>query len=569
MSLKPQENENISINSSPYNKLKERIDIKENSICDKCKSINQYLITFSCMHNICSNCIFQYFMSNYFNKIALSSTLLTCPNCQEGQIDLNLDDFITVLNLLLIQKNPNLIKEEKDINDKNKLISDIIKNNPYLTDLQIKEKFFLQRIENEKNLTQKKINQLIKDLNYFLQINNNKIELFKNNMKKIFQIINLSYYNYYSSNSKDKNDIIILKNLVDFNLIINKVDLTELTNSCKKAIEYLENTNKIYNFEFHFEGTEYKKLYEFTVREEEEENNKDPKSQNSDKEKDLEYVTKLIEIKRRHKLVASLLSGNINIYDLNSKELETTINAHKSGIWAMINLSNNLIATGSSDKMIKIFDIFSFENKPYMQLKGHRGTIFCISEIENNKLISCSEDGKIKLWDLELKKCIKTLEDPNKCKIYCLYNLKDYRFIVTGGNDNLIKIWNIQSNYIPDILYGHECSIWCIISISDDDNIIASGSSDSTIKIWDLKNLICIYTIEEHGNTISSLKLLSNNLMISSSWDQTIKIWNLKTKKSIYTIKGHEDIIWDVIQLEDGNLASSSTDGNIIIWSKV
>ena len=62
MSLKPQENENISINSSPYNKLKERIDIKENSICHKCKSINQYLITFSCLHNICSNCIFQYFV---------------------------------------------------------------------------------------------------------------------------------------------------------------------------------------------------------------------------------------------------------------------------------------------------------------------------------------------------------------------------------------------------------------------------------------------------------------------------------------------------------------------------
>ena len=125
-------------------------------------------------------------MSNYFNKIELSSTLLTCPNCQEGQIDLNLDDFITVLNLLLIQKNNNIIKDEKDINYKNKIISDIIKNNPYLTDLQIKEKFFLKRIENEKNLKKKKINQLIKDLNYFLQINNNKIEYFKNNMKKIF-----------------------------------------------------------------------------------------------------------------------------------------------------------------------------------------------------------------------------------------------------------------------------------------------------------------------------------------------------------------------------------------------
>ena len=589
------------------NLFKEKASIKNNSPCNKCNLMSNYVIIHSCGHEICLNCIFKYYMSNNFKGLTVSSIKIVCPICKEGEEEINLDDWIELLNEMLLLKNQNynnintnnnednfcpihkdkiIIKictecktnlcekclreihnryfENHKLIDKNKnnkiknninnqIIEDI-KNNKEINELQENETRFMQKLESDNIMLQTKISQLIKDLNSFLEMLNNKINIFQNNMKKIFQIINLSYYNYQISDMQVKKEITITKKLIDFNMISKKIDLNELLFAYQKLLKDFEEEKPIYNFEFKFEGEEYKKIYSLK-----------PSDNDSDSP---ECVTKILELKKTNKLISGLISGQIYIWDLYSKSLDYSINAHKSAIWAMIKLSNDNIATGSSDKLIKIFDIVNQSSEPIIKFRGHKGTIFCIGEIEKNKIISGSEDKTIKLWDLNTKKCILSLEDPNDSKINCLYTLKDYGFIITGGDDNLIKIWNIHSKYIPNVLSGHECTIWSLTSLNDDDSIIASGSSDNTIKIWDLFNLRCLFTLEGHENTISSLKLLNNDLLVSSSWDQTAKIWNLRTRNCVYTLKGHKNIVWDVIQLDSGDLATCSSDMNIIVWSK-
>jgi WD40 repeat protein len=379
------------------------------------------------------------------------------------------------------------------------------------------------------------------------------MNIFRNNMKKIFQIINLTYYNYYTSNDTDKKEI-SKKDLIDFNALLKKVDLNEINVSLQKINKDFSIEQPIFNFELQWDGEDYKKKYELK-----------PKKDDDDKP---DCVTKIIELNNVNKLVSSLINGQIYVWDLSAKKIDFSINAHKSAIWSMIKLSNDNIVSGSSDKMIKIWDILSGMSEPTIKLRGHKATVFCLGEIEKNKLLSGSEDRTIKLWDLEQKKCIMSLDDPNGSKINCLHILPDPGFIITGGDDNLLKIWNIYSDYVPNTLVGHECTIWSITSISDDDTQIASGSSDNTIKIWDLISLKCRFTLEGHENTISSLKLLNNGYLISSSWDKLINIWNLNTRNCIVSIKGHNNIVWDVIQLSDGDLASCSSDTKIIVWTK-
>ena len=276
-------------------------------------------------------------------------------------------------------------------------------------------------------------------------------------------------------------------------------------------------------------------------------------------------VTKIIELQELNKIVAGLIGGQIYVWNLDERNIEKEVDAHKSAIWALIKLSNNMIASGSSDKTIKIWNIDNFE-KPII-LKGHNGTIFCLAELEKYKIISGSEDRTIKIWDiLEKRKCIQTIRSDSK--INCLHILPDPGFIITGGDDNLIKIWNIYSELVTDILEGHECTIWSITGLTSDSSIIASGSSDNTIIVWDLQNLKRIFSLEGHENTISCLKMMKNGLLLSCSWDTTIKIWNLKTRSCITSLKGHKNIVWDAIELNDGDIASCSSDNKIIVWKK-
>lgn len=53
------------------------------------------------------------------------------------------------------------------------------------------------------------------------------------------------------------------------------------------------------------------------------------------------------------------------------------------------------------------------------------------------------------------------------------------------------------------------------------------------IKIWDIQSTYsCIATIEEHGDSITKLKILKDKTtLISSSSDKTIKVWNIDNLK--------------------------------------
>ena len=443
-------------------------------------------------------------------------------------------------------------KKTENNADKRDPISDEIYNKE-MNDIKQKEKKFLQKLENESNNLSTKINQLINDLNAFLENYNSKMDVFKNNMTKIFEIFNLTYYNYYKSNDTDKYEI-IKKELIDFNALLKRVNLNEMSFSLKKISKDFNTEQQVFNFELQWDGEEYKQKYELR-----------PKKGDPD---NADCVTRIIELKNLNKIVSGLINGKIYVWDLSTKIIDYSIKAHKSAIWSMIKLSNDYIVSGSSDKTIKIWDVVNGKSDPTIELTGHKGTVFCLGEFEKNKLLSGGEDRTIKLWDLVGKNCIMTLKAPNNCKINSFYIMPDPGFIIIGGDDNLLKIWNIYSDYVPKTLKGHACTIWSIISIGDDDTKIASGSSDNTIKIWDLTKSKCIFTLEGHDNTISSLKILNNDLLISTSWDKSIKLWDLKARNCVSTIIGHNDIVWDVIQLSDGDLASCSNDKKIIVWTK-
>ena len=82
-----------------------------------------------------------------------------------------------------------------------------------------------------------------------------------------------------------------------------------------------------------------------------------------------ECVTKILEIDKGNKIVSAMMDGQLLIWDINHKELSYSIKAHESAIWAMIKLSDDKVVTGSSDKLIKVWDILNEYSDPIMVLK--------------------------------------------------------------------------------------------------------------------------------------------------------------------------------------------------------
>ncbi len=141
------------------------------------------------------------------------------------------------------------------------------------------------------------------------------------------------------------------------------------------------------------------------------------------------------------------------------------------------------------------------------------------------------------------------------------------KYIISGCNDKIIRIWESKTGNLIRELKGHENWVLTVL-ISPDGKYIISGSADKTIKIWDFKTGMLINTLKGHNLHIFSIALTHDGkTIISSSWDKTIKIWDLKKGKLITTLEGHKDCVYSIsVSPNDKFLISGSWDRMINFW---
>ncbi|MEM6614690.1 MAG: hypothetical protein AAF652_21100, partial [Cyanobacteria bacterium P01_C01_bin.72] len=127
--------------------------------------------------------------------------------------------------------------------------------------------------------------------------------------------------------------------------------------------------------------------------------------------------------------------------------------------------------------------------------------------------------------------------------------------IVSGGQDNDVRIWKWRTWELKHVLKGHEEEVRTV-AISNDGKTIVSGSGDRTIKIWDTAGNLQS-TLRGHEEKVDSLVLSNDGYIVSGSRDRTIKIWDLQTKTLEQSLKSEDS--------EGINAIASSADKSIVV----
>uniref|UniRef100_A0A8C9LFF3 WDR5 protein n=1 Tax=Pavo cristatus TaxID=9049 RepID=A0A8C9LFF3_PAVCR len=239
-------------------------------------------------------------------------------------------------------------------------------------------------------------------------------------------------------------------------------------------------------------------------------------------------------------LASSSADKLIKIWGAYDGKFEKTISGHKLGIsdvaWSS---DSNLLVSASDDKTLKIWDVSS--GKCLKTLKGHSNYVFCCNfNPQSNLIVSgsvsdlcsfvhsdcctslISFDESVRIWDVKTGKCLKTLpahSDPvsfvrgcekaasqlclclvallfqclktytgHKNEKYCIFanfSVTGGKWIVSGSEDNLVYIWNLQTKEIVQKLQGHT-DVVISTACHPTENIIASAAleNDKTIKLW-------------------------------------------------------------------------------------
>lgn len=65
--------------------------------------------------------------------------------------------------------------------------------------------------------------------------------------------------------------------------------------------------------------------------------------------------------------------------------------------------------------------------------------------------------------------------------VYCITFDKSGQRVITGSDDNLVKIWSVRTGTLLRTCRGHEAAI-TLFSVSSDNRLVASASNDTTIR---------------------------------------------------------------------------------------
>ncbi len=208
-------------------------------------------------------------------------------------------------------------------------------------------------------------------------------------------------------------------------------------------------------------------------------------------------------------------------------------------------LDGNLLATNSGDSTVKLWDVSPLYGNSTASvarlktLKGHTGRVYAIAFLPDS-LVTGGEDQLIRLWDLNSGECLRifTGHDSHIFDVACLSRPDQAALIASGGStDQTIRLWNAQTGDCLSTLTGHQAAIQTL-AFSPDGSLLASGSADQTIRLWDVNSGSLVKTLTGHSKELRSVAFSPDgSLLLSASEDETLRLWQVQSGELVQSLR--------------------------------
>ena len=151
-------------------------------------------------------------------------------------------------------------------------------------------------------------------------------------------------------------------------------------------------------------------------------------------------------------------------------------------------------------------------------------------------LVTASGDGEVKLWDVARldKAFLDTKPKPRHilrarvpgASVNVAFSADGTR-LATGGEENTVKIWDVETGRLLQSLPGHRGEVYAV-AFSRDGRWLASASGDGTVRVWDCRrDYAIVRSLPGHTDLVNSLAFSPDSRRLySGSCDSKVKVWD-------------------------------------------
>lgn len=239
-------------------------------------------------------------------------------------------------------------------------------------------------------------------------------------------------------------------------------------------------------------------------------------------------------------MVTAALDDTVRVWDLNAGRCMGLLEGHLSSV-RCLQVEDNIVATGSMDAMIRLWDLSRAEYVPQdnrinkgggeeeddeldyqnvesappqapltsmrdcavFSLEAHVAEVTAL-HFRGDTLVSGSADKTLRQWDLEKGRCVQTLD--------VLWAAAQASATLNSGDGQ----WR-QTGRLPDASADFVGALQCF------DAALACGTADGMVRLWDLRSGQVHRSLVGHTGPVTALQFDDVHL-VTASLDRSIRV---------------------------------------------
>ncbi|XP_055793030.1 F-box/WD repeat-containing protein 7-like [Salvelinus fontinalis] len=194
-------------------------------------------------------------------------------------------------------------------------------------------------------------------------------------------------------------------------------------------------------------------------------------------------------------------------------------------------------------------------------LKGHDDHVITCLQFCGDLIVSGSDDNTLKVWSALTGKCLRTLVG-HTGGVWS--SQMSGNIVISGSTDRTLKVWDAESGECVHTLYGHTSTVRCIHL---HDKQVVSGSRDATLRLWDIDSGECLHVLTGHVAAVRCVQY-DGRRVVSGGYDFMVKVWDPETETCLHTLQGHTNRVYS-LQFDGAYVVSGSLDTSIRVWDVV
>lgn len=260
-------------------------------------------------------------------------------------------------------------------------------------------------------------------------------------------------------------------------------------------------------------------------------------------------------------VLTNVKDHEVALWNLKNGKREAIFSGHTEPVFALaISNDNTLLASGSSDKTVRIYDRES--EKIIGEPIAVNGSVSDLEFSPNGHYLAMGMIyNKIIIWDIAKQAILL------KTKGMSIAFSANGETLATGGaDDSGIRIIDLKKRKETHH-FATEMGSISNLAFSPDGKLLASASSNRDAQIWTNKGQ-SVSVLSGHTNWVESVAWSPDGqFVVTGSSDLTARVWSVNSGRSVAVLRGHKGgVPVAKFSAEGARIITGSADGTVRMW---